>query len=383
MRVVISIPTKFHLFNVIRELDKLDVSLKVFSERPKFFLRNENLPLDKFTALPGWLFTVDVLRQFFRTNVPFQSWMLYNGLRSFDKRVAKRLPECEIFHSFHFFGLESAKAAHKKGAKWVCESITGHHVAQEQILEREYAKLGIPYQKHDPRQIAYSLESYEEADVILCASDFAERSFVEQGIPHRKIKVIPYASDISAFYPENLSLDSTKFRVLFVGGLSVTKGLYYLLRAIDIAQIPNCEVILAGQTVTETAVILNAVPNVQPQIIGQVSKDQLRKLYNTCDVFVLPSVQDGFGIVISEALACGCPVIASTNTGGQNVIRDSHNGFVVQAGDEYALAEKLIWLFENREARYQMRKNAVSPEYQAISWVDYANKLLALYQSIC
>jgi glycosyltransferase involved in cell wall biosynthesis len=107
---------------------------------------------------------------------------------------------------------------------------------------------------------------------------------------------------------------------------------------------------------------------------GYVTRDVLAAYYQQCDIFVFPTLGEGYGLVLLEALSCGLPVICSDLAGGNDAITDGYNGFVFEGGNNDALKEKIEWFIQHREKISQMSKNARKTAMN-YSWEHYYNKL--------
>jgi glycosyltransferase involved in cell wall biosynthesis len=107
----------------------------------------------------------------------------------------------------------------------------------------------------------------------------------------------------------------------------------------------------------------------------------MRDLYSQASVLVLPSVEDGFGLVIGQAMACGVPVIATTNTGGPDLITDGVDGFIVPVRDAGAIRERLEHLYRNPDIRVAMGRAALDKVRSLNGWAEYARQVRELYQS--
>ena len=99
-------------------------------------------------------------------------------------------------------------------------------------------------------------------------------------------------------------------------------------------------------------------------------------------VLVLPSVQDGFGMVMAQAMACACPVIASLNTGGEDLFTDGDEGFIVPIRDVNALAVRLQQLADNPEQRFAMGQRALARVQSFSGWNQYGDKAMAIYAEL-
>lgn len=223
----------------------------------------------------------------------------------------------------------------------------------------------------------------EEAKLAHChivASSFSKRMLVNAGISADRIAVIPYGFETKHRKQDVHRNEMDKLRFLFVGEISPQKGIYDYI-AVAQKFYGLAEFHAAGGGVERLPVADKS--NFEHSIVyhGFLTKDQLFELYQQCDVFVFPSLGDGFGFVVLEALSFGLPVICSRNSVGEDIIRDQYNGLLINAGDSTQLAEKIKWFVENRSFLDSMKKNAVESALQ-YSWSRYAKDIVGSLQSI-
>jgi glycosyltransferase involved in cell wall biosynthesis len=192
------------------------------------------------------------------------------------------------------------------------------------------------------------------ADYCLVASNFTKLTLVEAGIHPDRVYVVPYGVD-AVSCSDRQRPDET-FRVVFVGQMVQRKGLEYLLKAWKKLRLKNAELVLAGRGRVDDQLLSAFSPEVK--FVGTLTDAQLRNLYSQCDLFCMPSLVEGFGLVYLEALACGLPVIATPNTGAADLVRDGREGFIVRIRDVDGLAAKLEWAYRNRQAIAEMRSAA-------------------------
>jgi glycosyltransferase involved in cell wall biosynthesis len=113
-----------------------------------------------------------------------------------------------------------------------------------------------------------------------------------------------------------------------------------------------------------------------------VPQSQLLDLYGQADVFVMASVEEGLAMVIPQALACGLPVICTTHSGGDDLVRDGVNGFVVPIRDPHALAERLAALRDDPDLLSRMKRAAVESVAHGRSWRDYGLAIATRYRAL-
>jgi glycosyltransferase involved in cell wall biosynthesis len=220
---------------------------------------------------------------------------------------------------------------------------------------------------------------YEMADHISVPSSFVKRTFVEKGVPASKLLKMPLGVDLSEFRP--LPKRDAVFRVVFAGRLELQKGVHYLLRAFSELQLQDAELWLIGSRSREMTPFLDRYDGYYTHI-DHVPQPQLRQYYSQCSVLVLPSVHDGFGMVLAQAMACGLPVICTENTAGDDLVTNGVEGFVIPIRDVCALKDKLLHLYENPETCKEMGKAALGRVAAGLSWDDYGDRMCQQYSRI-
>jgi glycosyltransferase involved in cell wall biosynthesis len=233
-------------------------------------------------------------------------------------------------------------------------------------LRRLYAKLSA----QDPDYSGLSLEpeaSVSErelkqwelesslAEFVLCASQFSRRSLIDCGVDPERIGVLPYGIDSKLFKFGRPKKDAP-FTALFVGQKVARKGLRSLVRAWKELGLRSARLIVAGGHVRDQS-LLSGFERVYEEV-PRTGLQQLIELYQQADVFVLPSVAEGFGHVYLEALSCGTPILCTENTGGADVIREGLDGWVVPVGDRAAIRDRLAWCADHRSIVQEMRESA-------------------------
>jgi Glycosyltransferase len=109
-------------------------------------------------------------------------------------------------------------------------------------------------------------------------------------------------------------------------------------------------------------------------IYGHVNHLKLNDIINKCHVYVLPSIEDGYGLTVTQAAAAGCPCIVTENTGASDFVKRNKCGFIVPIRDSNSIMEKLQTLSDNKNLFTEMSYNA-SSNAKSQSWSDYVEKL--------
>lgn len=210
------------------------------------------------------------------------------------------------------------------------------------------------------------------------ASSYTAKTLSDNGIPREQIHIVPYGVDTSAFSKRTSHPQSDEpFRVVFIGSLIQRKGLSYLLDAVRLLQSRNVKVYLCGRGVVDHDLI-NHYGDLDVEVKIGLPREELVKLIHTCDVFVLPSLIEGFAHVIVEAMACGLPIITTQNTCGPDIITEGEEGFIVPIRDARAIAAKLEWGIENRAALAHMGDKAAA-RAALFTWERFRAGIRAAY----
>jgi len=383
MKVALSVPGKFHTFDLARELHARGALAKVFTGYPHFKLKREGLPKGMVHSWP-WLqssYMAFSKRHWLGERVVREwEWLIKTSL---DAVVASRLPPCDVFVGLSGSALRSGRAAKAFGARYVCDRGSAHIRVQNELLLDEARRWGLPYQGIDPRVMAQEEAEYAEADAITVPSTFSVRSFVNAGVPAHKVHMLPYGVNLSTFHPTGRPR-TDGFDVLFVGGMNLNKGIPYLLEAFKLLKHPRKTLTLAGAVSGPLIERMRAhgLWSDDIRVLGHVPQTQLKDLMSRSHVMVLPSVQEGFGMVLSQAMACGCVVIGSDHTGALDLIDDGRDGYIVPVRNSRTLSDRLQALADQPELQNQMSHRALQRVQSAGGWHDYGELAHGLFSQL-
>lgn len=193
---------------------------------------------------------------------------------------------------------------------------------------------------------------YQIADLIIAPSEFVKKAVVSLGADPARVAVVPYGIDQSWLETKP---EPVRGRVLFVGNVSLLKGNHYLAEASRLLarRGVDCEVRVVGPANRR---ILGDPLFRGPNYVGQVPRAEVRREFQAADVFVLPTLCEGFALVHLEALACGLPVITTRNCG--SVVRDGIDGIIVEIRSAEAIANAVQRIVSDRNLRNAMSRNA-------------------------
>lgn len=219
------------------------------------------------------------------------------------------------------------------------------------------------------------------ADYVLVSCKFSKRVLVELGINEDKIVYLPLGVDTKNF---NVQLKkeiqkNKKIKFLFVGRVEGGKGIYYLLEAFKQLEHLNIELEVIGSIECDTSILEEYKSNVRFR--GCKRKDEMSLIYSSADIYILPSLWEGFSLSLFEALSAGLPVIATESSIAQDVITDYKEGFVIPSKNIEAIKEKIIWFVENQNSIHVMSKNSVELANK-YTWDKYSQNCSELIRNI-
>ena len=212
----------------------------------------------------------------------------------------------------------------------------------------------------------------------VAASTYTARTLAESGVPIEKIHVVPYGVDTSAFTKRTHAPKSNQpFRILFIGSLIQRKGLSYLLDAVRELKSRDVKLFLCGRGTVDSDLI-GSYSDLDIEVNIGLPRDELVQLAHSCDVFVLPSLIEGFAHVIVEAMACGLPIITTDHTCGPDILTEGEDGFIVPIRDARAIATKLQWGIENRAELAAMGDKAAT-QAATLTWERFRQGVRKAY----
>ncbi|MDD5199702.1 MAG: glycosyltransferase family 4 protein [Terrimicrobiaceae bacterium] len=316
-------------------------------------------------------------------------WCSVDGVyRDLDGAVASRVRKgggIRAVYGYEDGSLETFRAASETGLKRIYDLPiaywkVGRKIFLEEAEREPEWKSTLDGLGDSEDKLARKDEEIRLADCILVASSFTKASLVHTGRPSSDVHVIPYGAPTSLVEPQAFrKRRSDILRVLFVGSLGQRKGTSYLLRACDLLG-PRVGLTLIGNRPPGHCAPLDVALR-KHRWIPSCRHEQVLEEMRNHDVLVFPSLFEGFGLVILEAMSQGMTVITTPNTGGPDVITDGENGFIVPIRSAEAIAERLETLVFDRK-RLASMKNAALDAARVMSWANYEHAVAGVVKSL-
>lgn len=237
-----------------------------------------------------------------------------------------------------------AERCARRSIPFYLDRTTAHPAALQRIMMdfgRRFPDWAQTRKPRLPVVAAAEKVEHELARKIVVGGCFARNTLLAEGIPGDRICVNAYGVDWLQFMAERSDpvASHRPFRFLYVGSVNAQKGIPVLLDAWRILALRDAELWIAGHIGEHERRLIPAMRGLR--LLGQVSHHMLPAIYASCDLFVMPSLFEGFGLVILEALAAGLPVITTPNTGAADALADPVLGTLVPAGSVDALVEAM------------------------------------------
>jgi glycosyltransferase involved in cell wall biosynthesis len=300
--------------------------------------------------------------------------------RSLDRATARRVravPGLSGVYGYEDGCLETFRAAESRGVRRIYELPMGYWRAWQTLLREERERqpewaATLQGATDDDEKLQRKVGELRLAQRVIVASQFARQTLpADTAVP---VDVVPYG--IAVDLAEPLAMPATgPLRVAYVGALTQRKGISYLFSALERVKHGVEALVIGAMPAVECPPLRRALERVRwvPRARHADVLAELRR----CDVLVFPSLFEGFGLVILEALAQGVPVITTTSTGGADILTDGMDGFIIPPRSVEAIVEKLELLIRDR-ARLECMRRAALATARRWSWERYRHELAAI-----
>ena len=278
----------------------------------------------------------------------------------------KKSNKINLIYSYEDCALNSFKTAKELGIKTVYDLTSPYWRLKKNIINEEL--------KINPEWRLSSLEIMSEkkcqnkdkeillSDKLIVASSFSAKSLdLNPNKITNEIKIIPYGIDP----PQNNKIfkrqENDKLKILFVGRPVISKGIHYLVRIINKLEIP-WELEIAGnipEKPEEISKELNQfLKDYRCKFLGQISHHEVKNKMKTNHIFLFPTLFEGFGQVILEAMSSSLPIITTINTAGKDIIENGKNGYLTDIRDVNISKDILHNLYDNEDLRMHIAENS-------------------------
>ena len=374
MKVTQIVLGRFHHFHLARQMERKGLLETIWTGYPRFALKDEQgIPQEKIKTFP-WMQGTFMAS----TKIGLHKWGWYtkhwswHAQETLDKHVASKIDHPGVLIALSGSGLRAGIKIQQLGGKYICDRGSTHLRFQRDILVEEYKRWGFTFDDVDERMLVKEEAEYQQADRVTIPSEFSRNSFIQMGVSPDKIIKIPYGARLDRFKKEG-DPDKEKFSILWVGGVNLRKGFMYALHAFQKFTHPKKEFNVIGAVSSEIAQLIKHENLDKINFLGTVPNYELSKYYSRSHVFILPSIEDGFGMVMGEALACGCPVIATTNTGARDLLPEQKEGLIIEIRSPQAILDGFRKLADDPLLRIKMSEAGMQKVKDVQGWDQYGD----------
>jgi glycosyltransferase involved in cell wall biosynthesis len=371
-KIAIVVHGRFYAFDLARALLARNHDVHLFTNYPKWAVARFGFPAERVRSY--WIHGVHSrvlgsVRD--KLHTPFPEPWLHESFGRWAARMVTREP-WDIVYCFSGVAEELFTALDGSPcARWLIRA-SSHIRVQAQILEEEERRAGVRIDRPSDWMIAREEREYRLADVVLTVSSFAKETF--RGTEaFGKVVSIPLGVDWGDFRATPAAIaarrqrisNGSKLRVLFVGAKSFQKGM------IDLSKIASnlagrFELRLVGATEPQARFLLSELKSAV-ELEPSVPQAELPAVYAWGDLFIFPTIQDGFAMVLAQANASGLPILATTNCGASDFVRTDETGWILPIRTPEAFIKRLDWCDRHREELAEM-VTRIHGQFQPRTW---------------
>jgi D-inositol-3-phosphate glycosyltransferase len=301
------------------------------------------------------------------------------------RRLEKLVGKIDIIHTWPLGALQTLKAAARLGIPTVLERPNAHTRFAYEVVQKECERIGVALPANHEHAYKENVLRKEEKEYnltyrLLCPSDFVVRTFLDQGFKREKLVRHIYGVDEKRFYPDNKPKDTKHgLTMLSVGVCAVRKGLHFALEAwLRSPASRDGTFLIAGEFLPAYAKKLASMLS-HPSVKVLGHRNDVPELMRKSDILVFPSIEEGFGLVCTEAMGSGCvPLVSDACT---DICRHMENALVHHVGDVNALTQHITMLHQDRALLDSLRTSALRT-VPDVTWNAAGVKLLQAYREI-
>jgi glycosyltransferase involved in cell wall biosynthesis len=383
MKIAIVVPGRFFAFELAAALIARGHEVTVFTSYPawaarRFGLSPENVrgfwPLGILERAAGRLLSEPLQKKI---------WHIFQtALGKWAARQVSR-ERWDVVHAFSGVA-EEVFSATGASARRVLTRASSHIRTQAELLRQETERTGVALAQPSPWIIEREEREYAAADYVMVVARFCYDTFLERGVPAEKLLLLPLGVNARAFQasPEVIERrcqriwSGAPLTVLTTGQVSFRKGLYDFAK-ISAALDGRMRFRLIGSVREEAKDIVSKLP-ASVEMMPHQPQSSLPRAYAEADLFLLPTIEDGYPVVLMQAYANSVPLLTTTNCSGPDIIHEGQTGWVLPVRSPEKFIERLLWCDTHREELVRMVRE-IAGRFQPRDWSDVAGD----FESLC
>jgi glycosyltransferase involved in cell wall biosynthesis len=381
-KIILACSGKFHYFDFAEELEKKKKLKYLICDYPYFLLKPYNIKKNNFFFLKIGIYGIFLrkLLQFVKTE--YIKNFLYNYTLLISKDIKDQIGNNsnDIIIINSTFAYETFKQLKNINFNKILDHGSLHMQFEKKIITELSNKYNLDFLEDDIPNwvIERENEEFYLADKISVLSPLAKKTLIDFGVKKDKINIISPGVNLKNFFP--IKKEKKFFTIGQIGGIRLRKGVFDTISAFETLNSSFSKLILVGTPYFSKKVskffytLINKNNNIKFHY--SVKHLKLVEFYNDCDVIVHPSLSDGFGLVVLQAMACGKIVICTETTGASYLIKNGVNGFVVPPNAPNNIAEIINFLIENPDKKKEIENN-IMREMISLTWSKYTNEYMS------
>lgn len=356
--------------------------------------RAYELPEDRLRSFP-WREMGRLVSQRLKVSAPLRhetGWASVDAVyRSLDSKVAQLLPrwkrqyQLTSVHAYEDGALATLRAARNEGLLAGYDLPIAYWETSRRLLEGEAARLPaweptLVGTRDSEEKLQRKTEELQAADLVVCPSQFVLNSIPESLRAGRRCIVAKFGSPPSRpGKPSPLRSPGAPLRVLFAGSMTQRKGLADLFEAVNRLNRSDVELVVMGSPIADMSFYRSQCASFRYE--APRPHEAVLQLMESCDVFCLPSIVEGRALVQQEAMSCGLPLIVTPNAGAEDLIDEGVTGFLVPPASPDAIADRIAWFADHRDAIPEMGRAALTKAAE-LTWAQYAHTIIESYHEL-
>jgi glycosyltransferase involved in cell wall biosynthesis len=385
MKIAIVVHGRFEAFDLARELVRRGHQVRLLTNYPRWAVERFGVPGEcvsslwphgVLTRVAGRLCGRPVMRrcepQLHRLFGRWASTLI--GQESWD-----------VVYTFSGVAEESLRARGRDSGLHLVVRASAHIRAQDELLRDEELRTGTRQDRPSPWMIAREEREYALADAIRVLSSFAYQTFVEAGVSATKVKLLVSGVQTDAFRPSRTHVEArhrrmlsgAPLRVLNVGTFAFRKGVWDTAAVIQALGTQRFEYRFVGPVASEATGLAKQL-RARATFVPKQRQSDLPVAYAWGDIFMLPTIEDGFPAVLAQAAAAGLPILTTPNGAGWDLVDDGHNGWVLPIRSPHSFVERLRWADAHRPELSKMAQTS-----QALGRVRDSADVAADFEQLC
>jgi len=388
MKIAIVVQGRFHAFDLARALLDRGHAVTLFTNYPGWAVERFGISrrhVRSFTLHGALVRMLERLRA-------ARWWPAHEALLHtlFGRWAAVELARepWDVIHCFSGISEELLRVPELASIPRLLMRGSAHIRAQARLLAEEEQRTGHPLDRPTPWMLAREEREYQLADQIIVLSSFAQATFVAEGVAPERVMLVPLGVDTAAFRPIaqiveercRRILSGAPLRVLYTGTLLFRKGMLDFASVVRELRDEAFCFRLVGTAAPEVSGLLLELGQ-GATLVAKLPQHELPREYAQADLYLFPTIEDGFAVVLAQAQASALPILTTTNCSGADLVREGETGWVLPIRSPAVFVERLRWCAAHRAELAAMVRRAYA-EFQPRDWSAVAADFERVYAEI-